>query len=199
MRPGVPLALIILLMVAMSGCIGGPAGTTTEPTDSHAIHPGYGEFNAGNVLIGSGEVMMDHYGLVMPPNGTAVLKGVVYAKKYRVSLENGGGTISYYDGKVTLKAYLADVFVQHAWSGLEPRLEPVSELKVEITPETGKVEPGKNLTFEVRIDSSEATPGKTYYLYIVAFGEEGWKGWAVVEVTTKEMTVTTVTGETEKG
>lgn len=182
-------------MAAVSGCIGSSAGTATEPTESHAIHPGHGEFNAGNVLIGSGEVMMDYYGLAMPPNGTAVLKGVIFAKKYRISSEDGGGTTGYYDGKVTLKAYLADTPVQYAWSGLEPRLEPVSELKVKIKPETGKVEPGKNLTFEVRIDSSGATPGKTYYLYIVAFGEEGWKGWAIVEVTTKEMTVTEETGK----
>ena len=196
MRRCVPLALAILLMAAMSGCIGSSAGTATEPADSHAIHPGYGEFNAGNVLIGDGEVMMDYYGLAMPPNGTAVLRGVVFAKKYMISTENSSGTTGYYGGKITLKAYIADIPVQYAWSGLEPRLEPVSELKVKIKPETGEVEPGKNLTFKVRIDSSGATPGKTYYLYIVAFGEEGWKGWAVVEVTTKE---TTVTEEMESG
>ena len=44
------------------------------------------------------------------------------------------------------------------------------------------MEPGKNGTFEVRIDTSEAAPGKTYYLYVVASGKNGWKGWAVVEV-----------------
>ncbi|ASA78156.1 hypothetical protein [Thermococcus sp. 5-4] len=171
---------IALLLLLASGCISGPSGGT--PTESQAIHPGYGEFNAGNVLIGDGGVMRNHYGLVMPVNRTVTLKGIVFSREYRVSSENGSGTTGYYRGKVGLKAYLGDIVVSYAWSGLESRLEPVSELKVEIAPETVEVEPGKNGTFEVRIDTSGAVRGKTYYLYIVAFGEDGWKGWAVVEV-----------------
>ncbi len=189
MRREAPITLMIaLLLLLASGCIGGPnGGTTTEP---QAIHPGYGEFNAGNVLIGDGEVIRGHYGLVVPVNRTVTLKGIVFAREYRVSSGNGSGTTGYYLGKVELKAYLGDAVVSHAWSGLEPRLEPVSELKVKVTPERVEVEPEKNGTFEVRIDASGATPGKTYYLYIVAFGKEGWKGWAVVEVITEESAVT---------
>ncbi|ASJ06039.1 hypothetical protein [Thermococcus pacificus] len=194
MRRTVLLALTIALMLPVSGCIGGPAGTATEPTESRNIHPGYGEFNAGNVLIGDGEVMMDHYGLVIPVNRTAILKGIIFAREYRVSSGNGSDTTGYYGGKVELKAYLADIFVQYAWKALESGLKPVSELEVEITPETVEVKPGKNEAFEVKIDTSEVTLGKTYYLYIVAFGGDGWKGWAVVEVITEE---TTVTKETE--
>ena len=173
-----PVAMITPMLLA-GGCISGPRGDTTE---SQVIPPGYGEFNAGNVLIGDGEVMMDHYGLAVPVNRTVTLKGLVFAREYRVSSSSGESTTGYHRGKVELKAYLADTFVRYAWNGLEPRLEPVSEPKVEITPETVEVEPGKNGTFEVRIGTLGATPGKTYYLYIVAFGEDGWKGWAVVEV-----------------
>ena len=177
----VPLTLtIVLLLLLGSGCIGGPNGGTT--TKSQAIHPGYGEFNAGNILVGDGEVMMGHYGLAIPVNRSAILKGIVFAREYRVSSSSGESTTGYYGGKVELKAYLADIFVQYTWNALESRLKPVSELEVEITPETVDVERGENGTFEVRIDTSGATRGKTYYLYIVAFGDDGWKGWAVVEV-----------------
>ena len=182
MREKVPALFALIFLLLAAGCIGSP-GKGGKPAPTH--FPGYGEFNAGNVLVGDGEVMRNHYGLVMPANRTVTLKGIVFAREYRVSSENGSGTTGCYRGKVKLKAYLADVFVQYAWSGLEPRLKPVSELKVEITPEAVEVEPGKNATFEVRIDTSSAA-NETYYLYIVAFGEDGWKGWAVVEVVTWE-------------
>ncbi len=196
MRRCVPLALAILvLMAVVSGCIGSSAGTATESTESQDVHPGYGEFNAGNVLIGNGGVMREYYTLMVPPNGTVILKGIVFAKGYRVSSGNGSAVTGHYDGIVELKTYMGDASLPQAWSALESRLKPVSGLKVEIRPETVEVEPGKNGTFEVRIDTSGATPGKTYYLYIVAFGENGWKGWAVVEVTTKETTVTEEMGK----
>ncbi|ASJ07955.1 hypothetical protein A3L11_01415 [Thermococcus siculi] len=171
---------LVLLLLLGAGCIGSPerSGTST-PT----IFPGYGEFNAGNVLVGDGEVVRNYYGLVVPQNRTVVLRGFVFSKEYAVSSTGGNTTTGYYSGRVRLRAYLADIVVSYAWNGLEPRLKPVSELKVEITPETVDVEPGKNTTFEIRIDTSSAVPGKTYYLYIVAFGEDGWKGWAVVEIT----------------
>ncbi|WP_297521765.1 hypothetical protein [Thermococcus sp.] len=181
----VPLwEVAVLLFVLGSGCVAKQAHTTGS-TGYPPLHPGYGEFNANNVLIGDGEVMRKHYTLMMSPNGTAVLRGVVFAREYRVSSGKGRAVTGHYDGKVELRAYMGDAFLPQAWSALKPRLKPVSGLKVEIRPEELRVEPGKNGTFEVRIDSSNAAPGK-YYIYIVAFGEEGWKGWAVVEVVTEK-------------
>jgi hypothetical protein len=179
MRTKALVTSLVILLLFVAGCIGSPGrGGTASPN----LFPSYGEFNAGNVLVGDGGVMRDHYGLIVPPNRTIVLRGIVFAKEYTVSSTNGNNTAGYYSGRMRLEAYLAGIAVSYAWSGLEQRLKPVSELNVEVTPETVDVEPGKNATFEVRIDTSSAVPGKTYYLYIVAFGEDGWKGWALVEI-----------------
>lgn len=183
MREVIPLVLAIaFLLVLGCGCGGGPRGTSTG---SRALHPGYGEFNAENVLIGNGKAMGPRYLLTVPSNRTVTLHGIVFPKEYGISSANGSTTTGYYGGKVRLKAYLADALVSYAWSSLEQRLKPVSGLEVRITPGTVEVGPGKNGTFEVRIDTSGATPGKTYYLYIVASGV-GWRGWAIVEVSVEK-------------
>ncbi|NJE05373.1 hypothetical protein E3E36_04295 [Thermococcus sp. M36] len=174
------LALVALILIAGAGCIGGWGERTTSPS----YFPGYGEFNAGNVLVGTGDNMRDYYGIVVPVNRTVTLRGLVFAKEYRVSSAGGEASTGYYGGRVELRAYLGEPGRHSSWSGLESKLRPVSGIEVGITPETLEVEPGKNGTFEVKINTANATPGKTYYLYIVASGEEGWKGWAVVEVIT---------------
>ncbi|ASJ02113.1 hypothetical protein A3L09_01930 [Thermococcus profundus] len=88
----------------------------------------------------------------------------------------------YYGGRVRIRAYLGDDGLPDAWSGVAPKLEPISGIAVSITPEVLDVVPGSNGTFEIRISAGSAAFRGVYPVYIVALGEDGWRGWAVVDV-----------------
>ena len=55
-------------------------------------------------------------------------------------------------------------------------------LKQKKVPKETIISENKNATFEVIIKTENVRVGETYYIYIVAFGEDGWKAWARIEV-----------------
>ncbi|ADT84433.1 hypothetical protein [Thermococcus barophilus] len=152
------------------------------------IHPGYGEFNVHNILFNTSEKLPPEtvFRVAMPRNTTIRIKGIIFAKEYAVkeatSPRDVNKTKCYYDGKAKLKAFIGEPNLGDAWSTIQEKLKEPEELEVEIIPSEVDISLEKNATFEVKINTKNAEEGKTYYIYIVAFGERGWKSWAEIEV-----------------
>jgi|GEM_PF-882032 hypothetical protein len=153
--------------------------TNLSKTISNCVHPSYGEFNIHNI-----ELMTK--GVIIPPNKTVTVKGVIFAKEYTVKGMKGFEVVNetkcYYSGKVKLKAFIGEPNLGNAWRAIQRKLEETKELEIEIIPSEVEIFPQKNATFKIRISAKNAEKGRTYYIYLVAFGEEGWKSWEVLEV-----------------
>lgn len=177
------LPLIVALIVILSGCLG--ANTSSQSSSSESLtscpltHPGYGEFNVKNVIFKSldGQILEENPSFLMPPNSTITIKGVIFAKRYKIN-----NIVCYYGGKAELKAFLGSANEVESWHYLEGTLREVKNISVEIAPREAFIFPGKNATFEVEISAKNTHVGQNYYIYIVAFGEGGWKSWSRIEV-----------------
>ena len=135
--------------------------------ETACIHPGYGEFNA-HVLDLREENVSLHVG------ESAEISGTVEGKAFFV-----GNKTCHYSGDVTLKAYLGPEYAKGSWSYMSGELKSVEGLKVEITPSKTILNPGKSMPFTLKV-----TPKRTgtYYLYVVALSDAGWKSWTLVRV-----------------
>ncbi|NJD98448.1 hypothetical protein E3E26_01355 [Thermococcus sp. LS1] len=176
------IGLLVIAVFAFSTHRNEPLQKEDNQNELVSIPPGYGEFNAGNVRIGIDGHYESYYAIAIGVNQNVTLQGVIFSREYTVETMSASETENYYDDRAEVKAYLGEPNLPNAWSSVEPKLQAVSGIGVKITPNDIEVGPGENATFEVKIDTHGAVPGKTYYIYIVAFGEKGWKGWAVLEV-----------------
>ncbi|MDK2783358.1 MAG: hypothetical protein PWQ32_947 [Thermococcaceae archaeon] len=167
-------------MVVITGCL--EMNETSKSTQSSSselsfscpvIHPGYGEFNANNLLFEKldGKVLQTP-AFLMPPNATIRIRGKLFAKEYKV-----GNITCYYAGKVEIKAFLGTPSMSGSWSRTAENLKDIENISVEITPRELFISPEKNATFEVEIKTKNTHIGQSYYVYIVVFGEDGWKSW----------------------
>ena len=174
-------AVVLILILLSSGCLG--VNSTLSPSQEEevlCIRPGYGEFNAGNILFNltdEHERLEENLAFLMPPNSTIEIKGLLFAKKYSINQKE-----CYYEGKVKLSAFLGNSDTSNSWTHLQSRLKKVENISVEIVPKETIISENKNATFEVIIKTENVRVGETYYIYIVAFGEDGWKAWARIEV-----------------
>jgi len=174
-------AVVLILILLSSGCLG--VNSTLSPSQEKEVSclkPGYGEFNAGNILFNltdEHERLEENLAFLMPPNSAIKIKGLLFAKKYSINRKE-----CYYKGKVKLRAFLGDSNTSNSWSYLQSRLKRVENISVEILPKETTISESKNATFEVMIKTENTRVGETYHIYIVAFGEDGWKAWARIEV-----------------
>ena len=174
-------AVVLILILLSSGCLG--VNSTLSPSQEKEVSclkPGYGEFNAGNILFNltdEHEHLEENLAFLMPPNSAIKIKGLLFAKKYSINQKE-----CYYKGKVKLHAFLGDSNTSNSWSYLQSRLKRVENISVEILPKETTISESKNATFEVMIKTENTRVGETYHIYIVAFGEDGWKAWARIEV-----------------
>ncbi|EHR78886.1 hypothetical protein OCC_07109 [Thermococcus litoralis DSM 5473] len=177
--------LILVLVVVVAGCL--EMNETSKSTQSSSlessfscpvVHPGYGEFNANNLLFEKldGKVLQTP-AFLMPPNATIRIRGKLFAKEYKV-----GNITCYYAGKVKIKAFLGTPSMSGSWSHMAENLRDIENISVEITPRELFISPEKNATFEVEINTKNTHVGQNYYVYIVAFGESGWKSWGRIEI-----------------
>ena len=140
--------------------------------EPECLHPEYGEINIRSIKLGEKKVIA-HEG------DKVVVRGNITGKKYHVGESGGSKNTYHYDGCVVLKAYLGPEISKSAWSYMAGKLSKVEGLTVKIIPSSFCLKPNETLEFQI-----EVTPQKegSYYLYIVAFGEKGWKSWDVIEL-----------------
>ncbi|USS40649.1 hypothetical protein NF865_10275 [Thermococcus aggregans] len=173
-------AVVLILILLSSGCLGVNSTMSTSQEEALYLMPGYGEFNAGNILFNltdEHERLEENLAFLMPPNSTIEIKGLLFAKKYSINQKE-----CYYKGKAKLSAFLGDSNTSNSWSYLQSRLKRVENISVEIVPKETTISENKNATFEIIIKTENVKLGETYHIYIVAFGEDGWKAWARIEV-----------------
>ncbi|WP_457742596.1 hypothetical protein [Thermococcus sp.] len=135
--------------------------------ETACVHPGYGELNAHVLSLAKRSVSL-HVG------ESAKIGGTVEGRVFLV-----GNETCYYSGNVTLRAYSGPEFSKDSWSYMAGKLSKVKGLAVKITPRELHLKPNETLEFQVGVIAQKEG---TYYLYIVAFGEKGWKSWDVIEV-----------------
>ncbi len=105
---------------------------------------------------------------------SAKISGTVEGKAFFV-----GNKTCHYSGNVTLRTYLEPEFSKDSWSYMSGELKRVEGLKVEITPSKTILNPGKSMPFTLKVTPERAG---TYYLYVVALSDAGWKSWTLVRV-----------------
>jgi hypothetical protein len=174
MKKSNALVLLLLLFLAVIGVaivgrnLSMPEKTSNDNTSMQkCMHPAYGEFNTKLIKLSKRKIVV-HAG------EQAEVKGNITGKEYQV-----GAATCYYDGNLTLKVYLGPKTPKDSWSYMAGKLSKVEGLTVKITPQKFWLKPNETLEFQVGIAPQKAG---TYYLYIVAFGEKGWKSWDVIEV-----------------
>ncbi|AIF69850.1 hypothetical protein PAP_07300 [Palaeococcus pacificus DY20341] len=140
--------------------------------EPECLHPAYGELNIHSIRLSENEVMI-HKG------DKVVVRGNITGKEYHVGESGGSKNTCYYDGCVVLKAYLGPEASKSSWSYMQGKLTKVEGLDTKITPQKFCLKPNETIEFQVEVIAQKAG---TYYLYIVAFGEKGWKSWDVIEV-----------------
>jgi len=160
------IAAAILYMKPEDTMISHPQGETSELVFS-CVSPGYGEFSSNLIFLNKTII-------TLKPRKTVTLSGVLTGKAFHV-----GNETCYYDGNVTLRAYLGPKTSKSAWSYTGERLTKVVGLDVKITPGELRLKSNERAEFKIEITPQKAG---TYYLYIVAFGDKGWKSWDVIEV-----------------
>ena len=190
------IPFVLIFIILSSGCLqassslsestpSAPESSETmspsqEISEVSCIRPGYGEFNAKNIffnLTDEHKRLEESLAFLMPPNNTIDVKGLLVAKKYTVNQKE-----CYYEGNVEFKAFLGDSNFSNSWSFVQSRLRKVENISVEILPKETTISKNKNATFEIKIKTENVRIGETYYIYIVALGENGWKSWARIEV-----------------
>lgn len=154
---------------SISTQIGDSNTTSIEP---ECLHPGYGEINIHSIKLGEKKVIA-HEG------DKVVVRGNITGKEYHVGESGGSKNTCHYDGCVVLKAYLGPEAPKSSWSYMQRKLTEVEGLDIKITPQKFCLKPNETMEFQVEITPQKAG---TYYLYIVAFGDKGWKSWDVIEV-----------------
>ncbi|ASJ12988.1 hypothetical protein [Thermococcus thioreducens] len=166
------VSLMILLIAAVilymkeDTLLSHPQAETSELVFS-CVPPGYGEFSSNLIFL-------DKTVITLKPGKTVTLIGVLTGKAFHV-----GNETCYYDGNVTLRAYLGPKTSKSAWSYIGEKLTKVEGLDVKIDPQKLCLKPNERAEFKIEITPQKAG---TYYLYIVAVGENGWKSWDVIEV-----------------
>ncbi len=183
--PAILMFLTVVLLTVVAVNIVNPsdktphhtAGTSTVLNSSvqnpNCLHPGYGEFNAGSIELKEGKIKA-RVGEVVE------VKGTITGKGYRVGESGKPGRACYYDGKVALRDYLGPNVSKSSWSYMSEKLKTVNgTMRVIVRPSIVYLSPNGTIDFRVKI-----VPEKkgVYYLYMVAFGEKGWKSWGFVEV-----------------
>jgi len=141
--------------------------------NENCLYPGYGEFNAGSVTL-------DEKGVTASVGEKVEINGTIMGKMYNVGENGKSSHPCYYNGNVTLRAYLGPKISKSSWSYMSGKLRSVNgTMNITVEPSTVYLTANGTVTFTVKI-----TPEKkgVYYLYIVAFGESGWKSWSFVEV-----------------
>ncbi len=169
--------ILILVLIVLCGAIGGwaysrggqskNANGSGHGLETTCVHPGYGELNT-HVLNLAEENVSLHVG------ESAEISGTVEGKAFFV-----GNETCHYSGNVTLRAYLGPEFSKDSWSYMSGELKGIEGLKVKISPARMALAPGKNAPFTLKV-----TPERvgTYYLYVVAISDAGWKSWTLVRV-----------------
>lgn len=164
------LMILILVLIVLSGVAGGMAylqASHKNDEGTSCIYPGYGEMNA-RVLNLVGENVSLHVG------ESAEISGTVEGKAFLVDDET-----CHYSGHITLQAYLGPDVSKDSWSYMRGKLRDVEGLKVEISPSETTLTPGESVAFTLKVKPESAG---TYYLYIVATSDTGWKSWEVIRV-----------------
>ncbi|WP_456450630.1 hypothetical protein [Palaeococcus sp. (in: euryarchaeotes)] len=136
------------------------------------MHPGYGEFNIDSIKLSKKEIII-HEG------ERVEVRGSITGKEYHVGEAGGSKNTCYYDGCVVLRAYLGPEASKSSWSYMSGKLTEIEGLNVKITPQKFCLKSNETIEFQVEVIAQKAG---TYYLYIVAFGEKGWKSWDVIEI-----------------
>jgi len=175
------LMILILVIVVVGGAIGGWAylgdgqsnaknvnSSSGYELETACVHPGYGEFNAHVLSLAEKSVSL-HVG------ESAEISGTVEGRAFFT-----GNETCYYLGNVTLRAYLGPKLPKDSWNYMSGKLRGVNGLKIVISPARIALAPGKSVPFIVKITAERAG---TYYLYVVALSNAGWRSWAVVRVT----------------
>ncbi len=169
--------ILILVLIVLCGVIGGWAYSRDGQSknakgsghglETACVHPGYGEFNSHILSLAEENVSL-HVG------ESTEISGTVEGKAFFV-----GNETCHYSGNVTLRAYLGPGYPKDSWGYMSGKLKSVEGLKVEITPSKAVLNPGKSVSFILKV-----TPDRTgtYYLYVVALSDAGWRSWAVVKV-----------------
>ncbi len=140
--------------------------------EPECLHPGYGEINMHSIELSENELMI-HKG------DRAVVKGNITGKEYHVGEAVGSKNTCYYEGCVALKAYLDPEASKSSWSYMQRKLTKVEGLDIKIIPQKFCLKPNETMEFQVKINAQKAG---TYYLYIVAIGDKGWKSWDVIKI-----------------
>ncbi|WP_297090285.1 hypothetical protein [Thermococcus sp.] len=139
------------------------------------LRPGYGELNTHSLQL-------DKKKLIISEGRHFVVRGHITGREYHVGEAGGSEITCYYDGHVVLKAYLGPEASKDSWSYMQGKLTGVDGLDIKIIPQEFPLKPNETIDFRVEIHVQKTG---TYYLYIVAFGEGGWKSWDVVEIDEK--------------
>ena len=140
--------------------------------EPECLHPGYGEINIHSIKLGEKKVIA-HEG------DKVEVRGNIAGKEYHVGESGGPKNTCHYDGCVVLKGYLGPEASKSSWSYISGKLTEIEGLNVKITPQKFCLKANETIEFQVEVIAQKAG---TYYLYIVAFGEKGWKSWDVIEV-----------------
>ncbi len=154
----------------------GETPKTPDNTVRHeCLRPGYGELNTHSLQL-------DKKKLIISEGRHFVIRGNITGREYHVGKTGGSESTCYYDGHVVLKAYLGPEASKDSWSYMQGKLEDAKGLEIKITPQEFLLKPNETIDFRVEINVQKTG---TYYLYIVALGEGGWKSWDVVEINGK--------------
>lgn len=164
------LMILILVIIVLGGVTGGLAylrASHKNEEGTSCIYPGYGEMNARVLNLAKENVSL-HVG------ESAKISGTIEGKAFLVGEES-----CHYSGHITLRAYLGPEASKDSWSYMSGKLKDVEGLKVEISPSETTLTPGESAAFTLKVTPESAG---TYYLYIVATSDAGWKSWEVVRV-----------------
>lgn len=144
--------------------------------NENCLYPGYGEVNDGSVTL-------DEKGITANVGERVETNGTITGKMYNVGENGKSSRPCYYDGNMTLRAYLGPKMSKSSWSYMSGKLRSVNgTMNITVEPSTVYLAAGGTVNFRVNIAPKKKG---VYCLYIVAFGESGWKSWDFIEVDVK--------------
>ncbi len=85
-----------------------------------------------------GQILAENPSFLMPPNAAITIKGVVFAKEYKID-----NTTCYYAGKIKIKAFLGSPNMSESWHYMEGTLKEIENISVGITPREAFISPEK--------------------------------------------------------